>query len=1052
MADNSGPQPQESYRFSEAVRAPVSPHELSDDRRDDYIAEVWDLFQVRAVRSRIVWDDVVQIAISFPIEGASGEALERLKPEAAEGADDAEPTLGFEEFVALLDKVSREASEEYRDIDMEQRETQDEVELPPHKYLWTKLPCSGASPDVKYRLEDGWRLDDVKPKTKLIVTTATLMVVIGVALLLIIFELWSSSGRRREEQSFFTTRSTLHYLIDKYELSFYEDHYHEMADQTVILAGLADYFVRRAVENQGARNWRSAERVDELTKAHPSSYPVPGTAAAAADLAAMGVDFDGGLLSTAFAAANVPVQYASPSSTSCANASGGSQEVDLFFVPVATPGLNICAELRQGVLPRIPSALITEAGVPDVNGTSMAVLFEGGAIPMQCTSNDGADLCSSLRATVLDPARENSTGTGLGLFNVSSIWAVRPRADGTGVIAIATTMEQFRIDKQDEFILEVQHLNWAFERTTEVVVGRFEPSVGRFVTQATNFRFAGCYAECERLPPSRRNAERSWRTKGPAGSITPDYRPEPVAGASQYLPTMESVLLLERDVQEIRGLGLGSLIVIINDLTLALPDIEIIAFRHLGRPPMRDFDPATPCDETEDCLSLPEPIGVFFKYNCVHCQRVPAYPRNATIELLTELKKPLPPDVTKDTIVPDDVFAQILHEQANITREFTDYAGDRVIGHGFFVVNYSIGVMVQMDVSRLRTLWWEDPTVAVLISACVLLLGLGLVLVSTNLSLSSMERDWITAKEEIEREKAHFARIVADLVPPNLSQRMLRGQRVVAETLNNAVVVFADICAFSDTTQEMSGKHTVRLAAYCFHSLQIIADECGLLRLGSIGDTYIVYSATASNYKLNPESHAAVRGARYGVIAAMVFSPLVQHWPETIRGFRDGFKDRSRASEPFPVPRIRFGGHCGVVPCGIIQSEGAPRFDIYGLVPALAARMCTTSNPDRLHVTAFMRDAVAANDVNRNFLFDEPRKTIVRGQGTVTSYFVRASSHDVSNTLLENLHVQRAPLTVNFDGRRRKGRQASRLDGSTDRTSGERPPGTSSTGPLEVGR
>eukprot|EP00672_Neobodo_designis_P001392 CAMPEP_0174865964 /NCGR_PEP_ID=MMETSP1114-20130205/61279_1 /TAXON_ID=312471 /ORGANISM="Neobodo designis, Strain CCAP 1951/1" /LENGTH=107 /DNA_ID=CAMNT_0016101103 /DNA_START=1 /DNA_END=321 /DNA_ORIENTATION=+ len=107
---------------------------------------------------------------------------------------------------------------------------------------------------------------------------------------------------------------------------------------------------------------------------------------------------------------------------------------------------------------------------------------------------------------------------------------------------------------------------------------------------------------------------------------------------------------------------------------------------------MRDFDPATPCLPDEDCLSLPPPVGVFFKYNCVHCQRVPKFPRNASIEFLTELKKPLPAGVTRDDIVPDDVFAEILYERSNVTREFVDYAGDHVIGHGFFVVNYSIGV------------------------------------------------------------------------------------------------------------------------------------------------------------------------------------------------------------------------------------------------------------------------------------------------------------------------------------------------------------------------
>jgi hypothetical protein len=101
-----------------------------------------------------------------------------------------------------------------------------------------------------------------------------------------------------------------------------------------------------------------------------------------------------------------------------------------------------------------------------------------------------------------------------------------------------------------------------------------------------------------------------------------------------------------------------------------------------------------------------------------------------------------------------------------------------------------------------------------------------------------------------------------------------------------------------------------------------------------------------------------------------------------------------------------------------------------------------------------MKDAIAACDGNRTFLFDDPRKTIVRGQGTVTSYFVRATAHDLTNELIDQLHVKRAPLTVFFDGQRRKAasKSKSQHDSTSDRRSSvDRPSGSSHRGGSVAG-
>jgi class 3 adenylate cyclase len=328
----------------------------------------------------------------------------------------------------------------------------------------------------------------------------------------------------------------------------------------------------------------------------------------------------------------------------------------------------------------------------------------------------------------------------------------------------------------------------------------------------------------------------------------------------------------------------------------------------------------------------------------------------------------------------------------------------------FFAANYTLGCMVKIDSAYMRSLWWTSPFQAIMICCGVLLIGLCLVVFSTSQSLSSMERDWLFSKKEIEAEKGHFAQIVADLVPPNLSQRMLKGQKFVAETANNVTMVFADLCAFSECIEGMPPKHIIRLVSYCFHVLQTVADAHNLLRLTSVGDLFIVYGHTKEEYA----EHSSVRGTTYAMLSVMLSSSLFEHWPERLRVFREAFKERKNAVLPLVLPRLRFGAHFGAFSSGVLETGTAPRFDAYGVLPSLSARMCATSSPDRLHVTAFMKDAVASHDPSRAFVFDDPRKTVVRGQGTVTSYVIRATKHDVPPELLDNLCVDRARLHVGF--------------------------------------
>jgi hypothetical protein len=139
------------------------------------------------------------------------------------------------------------------------------------------------------------------------------------------------------------------------------------------------------------------------------------------------------------------------------------------------------------------------------------------------------------------------------------------------IVIVTTKSGKRNLDDGRTLIVDtINYLNFQFVRSTEIVLALFNDTSLTFNPQVTMFRFLpDCYEECVRAPPSQRNAIAAWQNKGSSRMITPDYRPEPVAGAARWMDGLQAVLLLERDVLEIRTNGLASLISIVNDVNAA---------------------------------------------------------------------------------------------------------------------------------------------------------------------------------------------------------------------------------------------------------------------------------------------------------------------------------------------------------------------------------------------------------------------------------------------------------------------------------------------------
>eukprot|EP00760_Papus_ankaliazontas_P025034 PhM_4_TR2460/c4_g1_i1/m.15267 len=129
-------------------------------------------------------------------------------------------------------------------------------------------------------------------------------------------------------------------------------------------------------------------------------------------------------------------------------------------------------------------------------------------------------------------------------------------------ISAPKSSEQFRL----QIVSAFEHINWGFDRSTELTVARVDPLYHNFDCQITKFRFnTTCHGDCYRTPQACVNAFTAYATHGKSSGFTPDYRPEPVMGSYAWVGGDIALALgVERDVLEVRGLAKDVLVNVIN--------------------------------------------------------------------------------------------------------------------------------------------------------------------------------------------------------------------------------------------------------------------------------------------------------------------------------------------------------------------------------------------------------------------------------------------------------------------------------------------------------
>ncbi len=222
----------------------------------------------------------------------------------------------------------------------------------------------------------------------------------------------------------------------------------------------------------------------------------------------------------------------------------------------------------------------------------------------------------------------------------------------------------------------------------------------------------------------------------------------------------------------------------------------------------------------------------------------------------------------------------------------------------------------------------------------------------------------VTAVRERERLARENERLLLNILPAPIAQRLRDGEPLIADRFDDVTLLFADVVEFTRLSSTLSASELVSVLNEVFSAFDELVDRYDLEKVKTIGDAYMVVGGLTDG---SADHTARVADMALALTAAV---------------------DRIDAAVRLGI-RFRIGIHCGPVVAGVIGSKKFI-YDIWGDAVNLASRMESLGAPGRIQVTHAVKERLEGR-----YLL-EPRGLIdVKGKGPTATWYLLAR-HETS--------------------------------------------------------
>jgi len=211
--------------------------------------------------------------------------------------------------------------------------------------------------------------------------------------------------------------------------------------------------------------------------------------------------------------------------------------------------------------------------------------------------------------------------------------------------------------------------------------------------------------------------------------------------------------------------------------------------------------------------------------------------------------------------------------------------------------------------------------------------------------------------EELAIERDHSEKLLTNILPVLIADRLKKGESQIAETFPEVTVLFADIVGFTQLSSQLSPRQLVGMLNDVFGKFDELAVQFKLEKIKTIGDCYMIVGGVPDRSVTHCQQVADF------AIAAIT---CVEDY----------------AKESHFDLKIRIGIHTGTVVAGIVGKQKYS-YDLWGDVVNIASRMESSGSANKIHITESVKIRLA-DDYN----FVEMGTVDLKGKGITNSFFL----------------------------------------------------------------
>ena len=231
-------------------------------------------------------------------------------------------------------------------------------------------------------------------------------------------------------------------------------------------------------------------------------------------------------------------------------------------------------------------------------------------------------------------------------------------------------------------------------------------------------------------------------------------------------------------------------------------------------------------------------------------------------------------------------------------------------------------------------------------------------------------RDQQKAIEIVRTRASAEKQILNNILPEEITARLIKGENPIADHFENVSVLFMDIVDFTPLSTKITAQQLVYLLNSIFTAADIVMREFGLEKIKTIGDAYMAVAGAP----LVQENHAE-RAAQAALKLMDMIDTLEIKFPEN-------YGDKSWV-HALPEIKVRIGVHCGPVAAGVV-GENKFIYDLWGDAVNTASRMESHGQSGKIQVSDDFRKAL----LESAFHFEERGKMEIKGKGKMITYFL----------------------------------------------------------------